>query len=212
MDRTLKFKYNPGSLKKDVDLVMTFEPPTDETMTHEQSRVAWKVAHLYKGNGNTGTFDVNYSARLGFSVAEVDSGNIIDPQLPVEVKLGEMTTLTDNPRDWSKPSKISGTLIKATNKTEMFQDIVVGTVTSDRHGFIDVAPTFLFKVGAGNTVEANFHPKLMMYANAGYQENALMEADETSPLLWEQNLAELPKTSTWIFTEEAQGKYKITRD
>ncbi|KAF9256999.1 hypothetical protein L218DRAFT_1006667 [Marasmius fiardii PR-910] len=216
MDRLLIFYYNPSELRKDVDLLFTFQPPTEETMTHEQSRVAWKVAHLSKGHNTTGTFEIRYSARLGFSVA----------QHP-----GEITILTDDPSyGWSEPSENGGNLLQAVNQTHSVQDIAFGTVTNERHGFIHLKPTFLFKVHAGNTVKANFHPKLIMYANTGYQgelqsfhrmpgkiqileiENALISADRKFPTIWEANLSELPKTSMWIFAEKSKGHYTVTRD
>ncbi|KAF9256998.1 hypothetical protein L218DRAFT_1006666 [Marasmius fiardii PR-910] len=210
MDRTLKFYYNPSLLKKDVNLVFTFQPPTQEPLTDDQNCAAWKIAQLTKNPGTTASFDVHYSGRLGFSVAEIEIGNIIQPEIPVEVKAGQITTFTDNPRGWSSPTERGGPLLRATNNTDMYQDIAVGTVTEDKHGFIDLIPTFLFKAGAGRTVEADFRPKLMMYVNHGYRENALLRAEDAAPPIWDANLAELGKHSTWVFAEDDQGGYKVT--
>ncbi|KAF9255530.1 hypothetical protein L218DRAFT_1008484 [Marasmius fiardii PR-910] len=215
MERTLRFYFTPRDLKKDVDIVLTFQAPTKEVLSHKQNMAAWKVAKLEKGGTTTGSFEAYYSARLGFCVAEIEEGNIISPRLPIEMKTGELTTLTDKPtRGWSfPPTKIQGNLMKAVNKTDMYQNISVGTVVdADEHGHIDLKPTFNFNVGAGNTVEADFHPKLMMYANLGYQDNQLMSVDETTPIIWEAKLDELPKISKWNIVEKSQGGYEVTPD
>ncbi|KAF9256949.1 hypothetical protein L218DRAFT_1081129 [Marasmius fiardii PR-910] len=211
MNRTLNFKYAPKNLSVDVNAIFTFVPPSNVELGPEQNRAAWYVAQLHKGAGGTGSFQVVYSAEFGFSTVQLTEGNVIHPQVMQEMTTGQSTTLQPD-GTWTEPTTIGGQLFKAENGTKMYQKIAVGTVTRDSHGLGTLTPTFLFKVGEKGAAAVSFHPKLLLYANSQYQQNALMSGNVETGLIWDVELAKLPAVSNWIFSEGDQGAYTVESD
>ncbi|KAF9257654.1 hypothetical protein L218DRAFT_990948 [Marasmius fiardii PR-910] len=209
MSRTLVFYYKLGGLTKDVNIFFTFSPLTELALSDTQNRVAWKIYKLKaKPDCNTtGQFTVFYPATLGFNIAEEPETSSVNlPGLAVKMKPGQSTDLTV--AGWSEPTDIGGAQMEATNQTDMFQNIYVSTVV-EKEGINIPSPTFMFKVGAGNSAHAEFHPQLMMYHDVDCQPNGLMTDSKTKPI-WQVNLAALPKYSSWKFSEGDQGAYKVT--
>ncbi|KAF9255149.1 hypothetical protein L218DRAFT_1008886 [Marasmius fiardii PR-910] len=206
--RKLVFYYKPDEITKDTNVIFTFTPPTDDPLTDKQNRAAWKVVEIRKSEPQDGKFIIEYRANFGFSTAQVDSDNIIDPQRTIQMKPGQTTNLKPN-RTWSTPTPLpaGSRSIQAINKTDTYQDIAVGTIVY-RGEYADLEPTFLFRVGA---VTANFHPMLMMYSTMTYKQNSLMTAEVTTGLYWKQDLSALQQETTyWSFKELSNGRYEVS--
>ncbi|KAF9254031.1 hypothetical protein L218DRAFT_1010197 [Marasmius fiardii PR-910] len=209
--RKLVFYYKPDEITKDTNVIFTFTPPTDDPLTDKQNRAAWKVVEIRKSEPQDGKFIVEYRADFGFSTAQVDSGNIINPQRTIQMKPGETTNLKPD-RTWSAPTPLpfGSRSFQAINKTDTYQDIAVGTIVH-RGDYIDLEPTFLFNVGSESIVTAEFHPKLMMYSTLEYTQNSLMTAEVTTGLYFQQELSALQKETTyWSFKELPNGKYEVS--
>ncbi|KAK1217632.1 hypothetical protein PQX77_019705 [Marasmius sp. AFHP31] len=215
MDCTLLFYYKPGQLNKDVNVVLTFDAPTKSELSTDQNYVAWNVAYLKStpGSAASNSFSVDYTSRLGFSVAQLTNGNTVIPSSMIEMKNGQSTDLTlegGNPT-WSDPSGDTGTIIRATNKTGLAQNIAVGTVKDVPGGFTTLVPSFLWKVGENLTAEAKFQPILKMYVNLDYKQNDFMTGDLASITpIWTGNLAALAPLASFAFAETPQGGYAVT--
>ncbi|KAF9255020.1 hypothetical protein L218DRAFT_1009030 [Marasmius fiardii PR-910] len=211
--RALIFHYKPGDLSHDVQVVLTFRKPTDSEPGPSQSRVAWRVVKLkaIPGSSSTAQFNIDFSGRLGFGIEQVTNGNLIIPQLMIEMKPGQSTILSlsgSNPV-WSEPNGNNGSLIQAINDTGALQDIAFGIV-NNKQTFSTLSPTFLWKIGPDRTAEAKFSPELMMYANLDLQESGVIPGDVEQHLLWEMNLAALESVTHWAFTETPKGHYEVT--
>ncbi|KAK1222576.1 hypothetical protein PQX77_014568 [Marasmius sp. AFHP31] len=198
MECNLTFRYKPGNLTKDVNVVFTFSAPTKSELGADQNYVAWRVAKLTSNKGSKASnhFNVLYTARLGFSAAYLMGNNNVVPQGSVqEMQLGQTTVLTlngSNP-EWSEPKSVGGTVIRAVNKTGRFQHIAVGTV-KEVGGYSVLAPTFMWKVGKNLAAEAKFQPILKMYVNLDYRENDFMTGDIASiDPVWSGDLAKLAR-------------------
>ncbi|KIK69238.1 hypothetical protein GYMLUDRAFT_237060 [Collybiopsis luxurians FD-317 M1] len=210
MNRTLIFHYKPGQLTQDVNVVLTFQPPTPSELSQDQNLIAWKVASLKAVPGSTmqNQFSVTYVARLGFSVAQLLDGNLVLPGSMIEMKLGQITQLKLDGQNltWVEPTESSGTIIRATNATDARQNIAVGTIQDVAGGYSVLAPTFLWKVGTNISVEAEFHPVLKMYVNLGYRQNDFITANLASlKPVWQKNLAGLESIANFSFVETSQA-------
>ncbi|KAJ8081964.1 hypothetical protein PM082_007810 [Marasmius tenuissimus] len=218
MECNLTFRYKPGNLTKDVNVVFTFSAPTKSELGTDQNYVAWRVAQLKSKQGSQAgsNFNIEYTARLGFSAAQLKGNNNVVPQGTVqEMKLGQTTELGLNGStlEWSTPKSAGGTIIRAVNKTGRFQNIAVGTV-KDVGGFPVLAPTFMWKVGKNLAAEAKFQPMLKMYVNLDYRESDFMTGDIASiDPVWTGDLAKLAPGASFGFTENLdQASTNPTQD
>ncbi|KAJ7196633.1 hypothetical protein GGX14DRAFT_672193 [Mycena pura] len=216
MNRTLLFKYKPGSLTKDATLMLTFEKPTSAQLSTDQNLVAWKVIPLryVRGSTATNTIPITYSARLAFGSSQGMEGNIVYGNTVAEMKEGQTVDLNlrDGITEWGAPTDITpaSTLIKGKNNTAFYQEISVGTI--ETKGGSDIYnPTFLWKVGTRLTAEASFHPTLRAYVNLGYMQSEFITANIASDQIQSWELTGLQPTSTWDFKETTQGGYTITK-
>ncbi|KAF9256813.1 hypothetical protein L218DRAFT_1006934 [Marasmius fiardii PR-910] len=216
LHRTLNFFYDPCKMTKNTNVIFTFVPPTSDPLSDVQNRAAWKVFPIKIEEDQTGKFTVDFEAHFGFSTAQIgsstlrfDPGGIIRPELIIAMKLNESTTLQPNGL-WSKPTYFGGGDLQAINQTDLYQNIVVGTVIK-KGPYFDLKPTFLFHVGSGSAVIANFHSTLLMYVTTDYQQNSLMTSDQSTDLYWQQDLSALQEeNSDWSFVELPNGKYEVT--
>ncbi|KAJ7758706.1 hypothetical protein B0H16DRAFT_642773 [Mycena metata] len=215
MERTMIFHYAPGKLTQNVNLMLTFQPPTNKQLSTTQNLVAWKVIpmHAQPGSGAMNTASVTYTGRLAFGSSQDDVGNVILGASTVEMKVGDYIELEwDNGSAvWGIPSKDAslGKIIKAKNDTPYKQNISVGTLQKTG-GFDVYSPSFLWKVGSTLYAEGDFHPTLKSYVNLGYVQNEFITADIASDLLQQWNLTELEPITNWTFTEAANGSFSIT--
>ncbi|KAF9257607.1 hypothetical protein L218DRAFT_1005962 [Marasmius fiardii PR-910] len=211
--RSLSFYYKPAELVSDVQLALTFKDTTDTGPGRPQKRVAWRVVQLkaIPGSSSTAQFDIEFSGRLGFSVGQVTNGNLVIPQLMIEIKEGQSTTLSLNGSNpvWSEPDGNNGNRIQAFNDTGLPQNITFGTV-SNKQAFSTLSPTFLWKVDPDHTAEVNFRPELMMYANLDLLENGVIPDDTEQHLVWGIDLATLESVTHWAFKVTPNGKYEVT--
>ncbi|KAF9257633.1 hypothetical protein L218DRAFT_1005931 [Marasmius fiardii PR-910] len=102
-----------------------------------------KVAELHPGGGSS-SFIADYSGRLGFSAAQVDSGNIIHPGSTLEMQVGQQAEFTAT--GWKDPTAGQPELLKAWNASGKPQALAVGSVTGPT-GDLRLIPTFLWNVG-----------------------------------------------------------------
>ncbi|KAF9258068.1 hypothetical protein L218DRAFT_1005436 [Marasmius fiardii PR-910] len=202
--RTLAFYYHPAKLSRNVSVVFTFPG--------SKLSVAWKVAQLERipNPAMSGKFVVEYSGRMGFSLAEVDPDDIVIPHAAVEMKKGQSTNLIMRGSEpvWTRPTNVGGKLMSAVNKTHLPQEIAFGTV-NDNQGYLTLSPTSFFDVNPGETVAVDFQPRLIMYGDLDYHQNALIEENLKSKFIWEVDLTTLPQKSEWAFTETPKGDYKV---
>ncbi|KAJ6474988.1 hypothetical protein C8R45DRAFT_1103108 [Mycena sanguinolenta] len=212
MDCTLVFHYTPAKLTKDVNLMLTFNEPTNRALTNKENLVAWKVLCLRRGSNPdvTAKATVTYSPGLAFGLSRMNPGNIVHGSKTVEVRRGDTVTLEmrDKVAQWGSTTTNDATtkLIHAINETGMRQNITVGTF--EKEGVY--SPAFLWKVGAGQTAEAEFHPNLNAYMNLPYQESQFIPVDlKTTKALAHWDLTELPAMSEFDVTEDGQGGYSI---
>ncbi|KAJ8085054.1 hypothetical protein PM082_003833 [Marasmius tenuissimus] len=213
MDRTLFFNYRPGKLTKNVKVVMVFDAPIGGELTEDQCHVAWRVATLKARPGSSAcnSFRVDYNDTLSFGVVQLTNGKIVAPNSIIGMKAGEVAELIpDGPSPvWSEPGKVTeaGTIIRATNRTGVTHDIVLGTVKDLGCGIIKLIPTFLWKVGNGLTVEANFRPRLNLYVNIDCQEHEFMKGDRLTSIkpVWSADLSALGSTTEFLFSESPQS-------
>ncbi|KAK1218756.1 hypothetical protein PQX77_018556 [Marasmius sp. AFHP31] len=239
MDRTLFFNYRPGNLTKDVKVVMVFDAPTNGELTEDQSHVAWKVATLKARSGSSAcnSFRVDYNDTLGFGVVQPTNGKIVVPNSIIGMKAGEVAELIpDGPSPmWSEPGKLTeaGTIIRATNRAGVTHNIALGTVKDLGYGIIKLVPTFMWKVGNGLTAEANFRPRLNLYANIDCQgeflsfyfglpryfklasksltrhglEHEFMKSDRLTSIepIWSADLSALGPTTEFLFSESPKS-------
>ncbi|KAF8187909.1 hypothetical protein K438DRAFT_1972602 [Mycena galopus ATCC 62051] len=211
MNRNIIFHYLPGELKKNVNLLLAFTPPTEIKLSDEQQVVAWKVIAMRSvpGSKAMNTAVVAYSGRLAFGVSQDENGNI----LYGASTLGSSVDLTwsDGTAVWGSSTKSGdrGTLIKAKNTTPYPQSISLGTL--QYWGGVDVySPTFVWKAGSKLTVEVDFRPMLKAYVNTMSIQNEFITADITGDMITDWNLAELPTVSHWKFAQLPEGRYEIT--
>ncbi|KAL0072008.1 hypothetical protein AAF712_000931 [Marasmius tenuissimus] len=216
MDCTLLFYYKPGQLTKNVNVVMTFDAPTKSELSTDQNYVAWRVANLKSNPGSKANnrFVVDYKDRFGFGVGQLTNGNTVIPSSMIEMKPGQSTelTLSGSSPAWSDPSDGTGTLIRATNKTGLVQNMAFGTVSDVEGGFSIIEPAFMWKVGQNLSVEAKFRPILKMYVNLDCKKNDFLSADVASMTpIWTGNLATLAPLASFAFTETPQQGYAVTQ-
>ncbi|KAL0062680.1 hypothetical protein AAF712_010444 [Marasmius tenuissimus] len=72
---SLTFNYKPGQLTKDVDMIFTFETLHKDT---NRDFAAWHIAKLkpIPDSVAVNQFNVKYSGKVGFSVAQVVSARV----------------------------------------------------------------------------------------------------------------------------------------
>ncbi|KAK1218737.1 hypothetical protein PQX77_018562 [Marasmius sp. AFHP31] len=209
---SLTFKYKPGQLSKDVDMILTFGTPPKDT---SRSFAAWHIAKLKSIPDSVAVneFNVKYSGKLGFSVAQVDTRNIITSGSMVEVKPGQATdlTLSGSEPSWSVPSGTSGELVRATNKTGLKQNIAFGIVEEGKGGYNTLSPTFVFQdVEDTKNIEVAFKPILKIYVSYDFKENDFFTGGLVSDEpIWTGNLAALAPAAKLAFAEEAEGEYRV---
>ncbi|KAJ6474989.1 hypothetical protein C8R45DRAFT_1103109 [Mycena sanguinolenta] len=212
MECTLVFNYTPAKLTKDVNLMLTFNEPTDKALSNDQNLVAWKVLSLRQGTNPdvTSQVSVTYSPSLAFGLSRLQNGgNIVYGSETVKVKLGDTVKLEmrDKIAQWGNTTKDATTkLIQAMNDTGMRQNITVGTI--EENGAY--SPTFLWKVGSGQTAEAEFHPNLNAYMNLDYKQSQFITGDlKTTKAVAHWNLSALSAITEFRVTEDGQGGYQI---
>ncbi|KAF9257663.1 hypothetical protein L218DRAFT_1016026 [Marasmius fiardii PR-910] len=205
MQRTLTFRFNAAELTKSVNLVMTFEPPAG--LSSDSMFAAWKVAELHPGGGSS-SFIADYSGRLGFSAAQVDSGNIIHPGSALEMQVGQQAEFTAT--GWKNPTAGQPELIEAWNASGRPQAFTVGSVTGPT-GDLRLVPTFLWNVGNTLGAQARFHPTLLLYVSMDVKQNSTITGDVRSRVIKTIDFSKIMQSTEWRFIEKPDGSYEITQ-
>ncbi|KAG1757722.1 hypothetical protein EDB19DRAFT_59526 [Suillus lakei] len=204
--RNLVFQSN--NLGTEATLLLTFNGPVPGVGDH--SAVVWRVSTF----GSSGPYQMRatYRSQLAFTKPQVENGNIVGAATAVEINVGQQTTLTKSGQVFSFSTPAAGTagFLKATNEAGLREDIAIGFMSP---GQLLPTPTLIFEgVGDISNVTAQFTPVLRAYVTSGYQETQILRGEIQSPVLWDQDLAALPETTTWNLTRDAAtGRYSITR-
>jgi len=210
VERTLNFNWS--GLSQNTTILLTFNKLVKSQLTLKQNYVAWKVIEARAPNGSA---TVHFTGRVGFAQSEMDDGQIVRGSTFIEVPLGSTTNLIEGPDHlnvFEQPVKDpqTGTLVKVKNNTSMRQSLSVGTFTNSSSGTLQYSPAFYWGgVGTKLSIEADFHPTLMVFVGKEYRENQLITADLASDVLWTQNLASLSSTTSIDLVETAQGGFEI---
>ncbi|KAG1729036.1 hypothetical protein EDB19DRAFT_2042425 [Suillus lakei] len=204
--RNLIFQSN--NLGTEATLLLTFNGPVAGVGDH--SPVVWRVSTF----GKSGPYQMRatYKSQLAFTKPQVESGNIVGAATAVEINVGQQTTLTKDGQVFSFSAPIAGSsgFLRATNDAGLKEDIAIGFMSP---GQLLPTPTLIFEgVGDDSNVTAQFTPILRAYVTSDYQETQILRGEIHSPMLWDEDLAALPETTTWNLTRDAaSGRYSITR-
>jgi len=152
-----------------------------------------------------------YRNQLAFTKPQVENGNIVGAATAVDVNVGQQTTLTKsgNVFKFSDPVAGATSYVMATNSTGVKENLAVGF-----HAEKALLPTpmlYFDEVGDASKVTAQFTPNLRAYVTSDYQETEILRGEVGTPMLWDEDLAALPETTTWNLTLDQCGRYKITR-
>ncbi|KAF9222751.1 hypothetical protein BS17DRAFT_809357 [Gyrodon lividus] len=208
--RTLTFKTN--DLGVDATLMLTF----DKSITglyHDKFPVCWKVTNF--GAAGPYTMRATYQSQLAFVKPQVDhaSDTIVDASTYKLVNVDDKTTLTkDNNGVYHFSNVVPGEAgyLQAVNNCPLVEDIAIGFTKPNS----DQEPTsvlYFKSVGNGAFVKAQFTPVLHAYITEQYQETQIIRGEVDVSSIWEEDLAGLEPSTTWVLThDKATGKYKIS--
>jgi len=209
--RILTFRTNDlGMLST---FVLTFDDEKIPGIYKDVFPTAFKVTQF--GASGPYTFSVVYVSKLGFTRAQLSGGVVIPASTYTPIGPGEETTLLKSgsvysftpPTDLTPPSS----QMVARNGTPGREDIGVGFFERpDR----EPSQILVFEgVGAGSGVQSIFSPILRGYMTSGYQENAVLRGQIFSPVLFMEDLVQLPETTNWRITfNSGSGAYTVSRD
>ncbi|KAF9257634.1 hypothetical protein L218DRAFT_1005933 [Marasmius fiardii PR-910] len=138
-----------------------------------------RVAELQPGAGSS-SFVADYSGRLGFSVAQVDSGSIIHPGSVLEMQKGQQADYIFS--GWEDPTQGQAEIIEAWNKSGSPQLFALGSVTGPT-GELELVPIYLWKVGNTLSADAKFHPVLLLHVSMDTKHNAAIPGDIRSMVI-----------------------------
>ncbi|KIK39672.1 hypothetical protein CY34DRAFT_808026 [Suillus luteus UH-Slu-Lm8-n1] len=154
-----------------------------------------------------------YTSQLAFFKAQVDEGTITEAATCVNIKDGEITTLTqDDDEVFHFSDPVAGTegYMLAKNETWFVQDIAIGFKSP---GQLMPTPALYFSdVGDGSCAEAQFIPKLRAYITTDFVQTAILQRAIDTQCIWEQDLSCLDsEDTTWTLSYESGHGYKLTR-
>jgi len=211
--RNLTFRSR--NLGRDSTFILTFNDDAIPGIYHSVFPTAWKVTAF----GATGPYDfpVTYVQKLGITRAVVSGGVVVPASTYTDINIGQKTELSKSGDPaiyrFSTPATISPPTKQfvAQNQTNALENIGVGFF--DR---ADRAPSQLLVfegVGAGSSVQSEFTPVLRAYVTTDYRENAILRGQISTPILFAENLVNLPQNSDWLLTyNPGSGVYRVERD
>ncbi|KAF9233335.1 hypothetical protein BU15DRAFT_80227 [Melanogaster broomeanus] len=193
--RTLTFKAH--DLGDDATLMLTFDQHI-QGLYHDKYPVCWKVTK-FAAHGSY-TARATFQSQLAFVKPQIDheSDTIIEASTYKLLNVDDKTVLCKDENDVYHFSVSAASL-----------SLLWFTKPNSNQ---DPTPMLYFKgVGHGAFVRAEFTPVLRAYVNAQYQETQIIRGEVDTEAIWEQDLAELPPSTTWVLTRnKATGCYKLT--
>ncbi|KIL61605.1 hypothetical protein M378DRAFT_13412 [Amanita muscaria Koide BX008] len=211
--RTLTFRSN--KLEREAVLVLTFDDSKTPGIYHTVFPTAFKVS-AFRTEGDQ-EFTVTYRSQLGFTRPQIDDDTVVLASTYIPINAGQKTILTyggDPPiYSFSIPEDITphtGQMV-AQNNTDGKENIGVGFFEKPDRGPSQI---LVFEgVGTGFSVQSEFTPILGGYITSAYKENAVLRDQIPTPLLFKQNLAQLPQLTNWRVEYNAgSGVYAIKRE
>ncbi|PPQ92005.1 hypothetical protein CVT25_004853 [Psilocybe cyanescens] len=191
--RTLYFSAN--ELGKDINLLLMFEPPQNGKLFKDLFPVCWKVLSFVATGLSAAT--VEYTADTGFLVPQRQSGNLVSASNAQRCQTGQTCTLfskEDESGNYLSPAEEGDEgVLQCVNKADHSAKLGVGFFNK---AVTKIEPTFLWK--DIDTVAVVLTPKLKIYAVNDYKATELIRDNIQSPLLFEQNLIDLPSFTEWI--------------
>ncbi|KAG9096238.1 hypothetical protein FS749_008869 [Ceratobasidium sp. UAMH 11750] len=200
-------------LKKEVVLMLMFEPPNTSQLYVDQFPVAWKIIKFRPNKEGTSKATVHYDDRLAFGYSETEDNNIIDPSAWVDVEVGDVATITGDAGCFGKVvHRTNNDHIICKNRSGARVDISIGFVSGDRVNERFHAVHFWNDVGSGSNVSVEFTPIVKAYVTTDYQESEYLRGDVETEAIWSRNLDELDDETGWNFREDPEtGIFTIRR-
>jgi len=195
-------------------LILTFDTQPMKGIYKDYFPVVWKLSTFPTAGDYALT--ATYKNQLVFVNPQVENDKIISASTWVDINLGQQTELTENPgsdsgtKSFTTPtaSSVGNKYFKAINQVPTPQTIGVGF---DNGGTPPPTVLVFNDIGYTYNVTAEFTPTLTAYISEDYQENSVLRGAIQTPIIWRQNLAALPQTSSWQFGRDpVSGQYSIT--
>ncbi|KAB5591778.1 hypothetical protein CTheo_4770 [Ceratobasidium theobromae] len=156
---------------------------------------------------------IQYVFRLAFGYAQTDQGNLVDSAAWVEVKSGDVTSISGGPgqKRFGESAQALVHIPTLAHKNRAGANSSSGFVSGD--GIAQrYEPTLVWTdVGSKSNITAQFTPTLTAYVTRDYKATEMIRGDvETA--IWSCNLNELGDVTGWNFTEDAaSGEFSIER-
>ncbi|QRV94506.1 hypothetical protein RhiJN_22524 [Ceratobasidium sp. AG-Ba] len=201
--KTLNFyTYN---LQKDTTVMLMFQPPSNAKLFKDQFPVVWKII-TFRAGGHAKAV-VRYCARLAFGYAQTDDDNLVDSAAWVEVKSGDITSVTGDygVKRFGAVSKREGTrLLVCKNNTKERANLSIGFVRGDliNQRYEPTLPEC--------SPEPN--PTSLPNSRRFLPQSQLLRGEVETDPIWSQDLNMLDDVSSWNFVEDgASGEFFIRR-
>ncbi|CAE6478036.1 unnamed protein product, partial [Rhizoctonia solani] len=214
---TKTLNFYPRGLQGDVTIIFTFEPPTSQPhrLFKDQFPVVWKVVTFRaEGPGRSGNVTIRCPSLFAFGYARIDQNNLVDSTPWVEVRSGDISSITGGPsqRHFEENTKDNGTkLLTCKNNTDGPANLSIGFIRgSDTHQRYE--PTFVWTgVRTGSSITAEFSPILSAYlADDPYKATQMLRGEISTDAIWTQNLDDLDDSTGWYVTEDDRsGAFNI---
>ncbi|KAF9231639.1 hypothetical protein BU15DRAFT_82151 [Melanogaster broomeanus] len=198
-------------LGKEATIMFTFDDSTNESMYKDKFPVCWKVI-IFPADGPI-LARVTFQSQYAFAKPQVGNNRIVDVSTYMRLEVGQSTTLTksdDGVYTFSVPT--TGDYpdsLQAKNASPSSESLALTCITSDSRP----TPVLYFdSVASGTFTSAQFVPRLRAYIISDYEfeETGILRGQIASPVIWEQNLADLDESSTWALTyDPLPGVYAL---
>jgi hypothetical protein len=202
--------FQTDDLGKESTLVLMFHSDM-KSIYHKSFPVIWRTTSF--GENGRYSMRVTYTNQLAFSRVHVKDGNVVDTGTHVQIDIGQKTILTEANCGFrfSDPRHGLPGYLEAFNETGSVQDIAISTINPEDS---KPKPVFYFRdVEDGSLVKAQFAPILHAYISSDHQETSVLEGAICTDSIWEQDLTQLPESTTLRLSREpATGHYTITRE
>ncbi|CAE6532576.1 unnamed protein product [Rhizoctonia solani] len=208
---TKNLNFYAQGLQKDITITLVFDAPPSRRLFKNFFPVVWKVIELRAGGHAKAS--IVYNPRLAFGCAQIDQDNLVDSAPWVELKRGDISTISGGPgqRQFGENTRDDNSkLLVCMNDTGDPVDLSLGLVKGNGVNQ-SYAPTFVWTgVDAGSDLPAIFDPTLTAYVTRDYKETELLRGEIEADVIWTRDLDELDDVTGWTVVEdEATGAFSI---
>ncbi|KAB5592337.1 hypothetical protein CTheo_4218 [Ceratobasidium theobromae] len=195
----------------DTTVMLMFQPPQTSKLFRDQFPVVWKVI-TFRAKGHAKAV-VQYVPRLAFGYAQTDSDNLVDSAAWVEVKSGDISSISGGPgqKRFGDNAKGSGTkLLVCQNNTHSRANLSLGLVKGDGINQRYEPVLIWTGVGSKSNIATQFTPILTAYVTREYRATEMLRGEVETDAIWSCNLNELEDVTGWNFMEdETSGAFII---